>query len=337
MSPGRVTCHTFLQPTSEQVGMAAEQGPDCDLDDALRDALTHGPFALALRTAIRIRGLPLERLRSRLAHSGVRLSLSTLSNWQHGRAQPERADSLVALSLLERELRVPPGSLVSLLGPPRPRGRTAATRRMARRPERSIGLGRELAGVLASLEGGGEYAFDIVSRSDHVDVDATGRVQSVRVVTTVCAVRDGVDRYHSAFHGEPGSQPSSVTVTALRGCRVADVVRVPGAPAGVAEIVLDDVLREGESSLLEFRFDHLGDGGTLSPLYGYGAYWPTGHYELHMQFHPERLPARCWRFRNKPDAPSGAPGEQVFLSGSGRAHMHATDVNGEAVGLAWSW
>jgi len=318
-----------------QVGVTI--GHDGDLDGALNDALTRGPFPLALRTAIKARGLSLERLRSRLAEHGVTVALSTLSSWQHGRAQPERAESLAAVGVLERELGVPRGSLLALLGPPRPRGRTAATRRMARRPERSVGLGDELTEVLSSLEGAGEYAFDIVSRSDHVELDAAGKVQSVRVVVMVSAVRDGVDRYHSTFHGEPGSEPTSVVVTAVRGCRVADVVRVPGVPAGVAEIVLDDVLREGETSLLEFRFDNLGEGGEVSPFYGYGAFRPTMHYELHVQFDPARVPARCWRFRNGPGVPRGTPGEQVFLSATGRAHMHATDLNGEAAGLCWAW
>jgi len=317
--------------------MTREHGADGHLDEVLRDALANGPFPLALRTAIKVRGLSLERLRTRLADHGVTLSLSTLSGWQHGRAQPERAGSLVAVGLLEQELRVPTGSLVALVGPPRRRGRTAAAGRIPRRPERTIGLGRELSEVLATLEGAEDYAFDIVTRSDHVELDAAGRTQSVRVVMMVSALRDGVDRYYSTFHGEPGSQPASVTVTAVRGCRVAAVVRVPGAPAGVAELVLDDVLREGESSLLEYRFDHLGDGGEASPLYGYGAFRPTRQYSMHVQFHPDRVPARCSWFRNGPGVTPGTPGEQVYISASGRAHMHATDLNGEAAGLCWTW
>jgi hypothetical protein len=81
--------------------------------------LTTGPFAPALRAAIRARGLGLERIRYRLRGRGVSVSLATLSHWQSGRCQPERQESLRVLSHLEDVLGVPPGSLTQLLGTPR--------------------------------------------------------------------------------------------------------------------------------------------------------------------------------------------------------------------------
>ena len=81
-----------------------------------------GPFAEALRAAIRARGLGLERIRYRLRGRGTSLSLATLSHWQSGRCRPERPESLQALEYLEEILRVPEGSLRRLLGPPRSRG-----------------------------------------------------------------------------------------------------------------------------------------------------------------------------------------------------------------------
>ncbi|MDT8911229.1 transcriptional regulator [Amycolatopsis sp. PS_44_ISF1] len=84
--------------------------------------LEAGPFAEALRAAIRARGLGLERIRYRLRGRGVSLSLATLSHWQSGRCRPERPESLLALGYLEDILGVPPGALRRLLGPPRSRG-----------------------------------------------------------------------------------------------------------------------------------------------------------------------------------------------------------------------
>ncbi|WIX81597.1 transcriptional regulator [Amycolatopsis carbonis] len=83
--------------------------------------LEAGPFADALRAAIRARGLGLDRIRYRLRGRGTSLSLATLSHWQSGRCRPERPESLQALRNLEDILGVPPNSLRRLLGPPRSR------------------------------------------------------------------------------------------------------------------------------------------------------------------------------------------------------------------------
>lgn len=83
--------------------------------------LKTGPFAVALRAAIRARGLGLERIRYRLRARGVSISLATLSHWQSGRCRPERRESLLALEHIERVLEIPPDSLVQLLDPPRRR------------------------------------------------------------------------------------------------------------------------------------------------------------------------------------------------------------------------
>ncbi|MBO3747913.1 hypothetical protein J5X84_17715 [Streptosporangiaceae bacterium NEAU-GS5] len=85
--------------------------------------LRTGPFDEALRAAITARGLSLERLHVRLAERGVRISLASLSNWQRGRSRPERSASLAAVRELEAILGLPAHSLVTLLGPRRPRGR----------------------------------------------------------------------------------------------------------------------------------------------------------------------------------------------------------------------
>ncbi|PXY30910.1 transcriptional regulator [Prauserella muralis] len=81
----------------------------------LESLLATGPFAAALRAAIRARGLGLERIQYRLRRRGVPVSLATLSHWQSGRCRPERPGSLAALRYLEEVVDVPPGSLLRLL------------------------------------------------------------------------------------------------------------------------------------------------------------------------------------------------------------------------------
>src|SRR5688572_3853543 len=82
-----------------------------------------GPFHAALRSAIRERGLPLERLRAHLARRGVTVGLSSLSDWQTGNSRPAHPGSRRALRALEDVLELPPASLVRLLdngtGPPK--------------------------------------------------------------------------------------------------------------------------------------------------------------------------------------------------------------------------
>jgi hypothetical protein len=89
----------------------------------LEQLLAVGPFAVALRAAIRARGLGLDRIRYRLRGRGTTVSLATLSHWQSGRCRPERPESLLALRNLEDILNVPDGCLSRLLGPPRQRTR----------------------------------------------------------------------------------------------------------------------------------------------------------------------------------------------------------------------
>lgn len=96
-----------------------DRGEQAELDRLLSD----GPFAVALRAAIRVRGLGLDRIRYRLRGRGTTVSLATLSHWQSGRCRPERPESLEALKSLEDILNVPDGSLSKLLGPPRVRTR----------------------------------------------------------------------------------------------------------------------------------------------------------------------------------------------------------------------
>ncbi|GFN04613.1 hypothetical protein Smic_31690 [Streptomyces microflavus] len=89
-------------------------------------------FPTALRDALGRRGLSLERVSERLRARGIGVSQATLSSWQRGRSQPERARSLRAVEVLEEILDLPGGALRSLLGPRRPRGRVAPARARGR-------------------------------------------------------------------------------------------------------------------------------------------------------------------------------------------------------------
>jgi hypothetical protein len=87
--------------------------------------------------------------------------------------------------------------------------------------------------------------------------------------------------------------------------------------------------------MLEFRYDPA--SGDRTPFYGYCAYRPTGQYQLHVQFEPSLVPVRCQKFRHSADMNRAHDGERVPISRSGRAHMYAENLVGQAAGLRWEW
>ncbi|KIF70400.1 hypothetical protein HY68_20405, partial [Streptomyces sp. AcH 505] len=81
----------------------------------LEQVLQTGPFHLALRAALAVRGLPLERVQHHLAHRGIKVGVTSLSYWQQGARRPQRPESLRAVGALEAVLDLPVNSLLRLL------------------------------------------------------------------------------------------------------------------------------------------------------------------------------------------------------------------------------
>ncbi|MEV4194467.1 hypothetical protein AB0J65_24200, partial [Streptomyces toxytricini] len=83
-----------MPPTAERTGGPAPDGPTgpgadpADLDRLLDT----GPFHLALRAALTARGLPLHRVRHRLAARGITIGVTSLSYWQQGARRPRRPE-----------------------------------------------------------------------------------------------------------------------------------------------------------------------------------------------------------------------------------------------------
>src|SRR5262245_60663045 len=111
-------------------GGRSETQRDSQRVETLRRDLAHamrtGPFSAVLHLAIEASMLRLEEIQERLAAQGISVSLTTLSYWRRGRSRPERPESMRAVRLLEDILGLPAESLISQLGPRRPRGRWLA-------------------------------------------------------------------------------------------------------------------------------------------------------------------------------------------------------------------
>lgn len=157
------------------------------------DNLAADAFPTALRTAIQASGLSLDRIQYRLRARGVSVSVTALSYWQSGRRRPERAESLAALGHLESVLGVAPGSLIALLGPPRPRGRVQ--RESSRLPIEALWHEREpVSKLLKRIDFATETALTKLSQHDRMDVAVDRGEKRIAVRQVVRAERDGVDR-----------------------------------------------------------------------------------------------------------------------------------------------
>src|SRR5690349_4204398 len=124
-----------------------------------------GPFHAALRSAIRERGLTLQRLQARLASRGIRLALSSLSDWQHGHRRPGSESSLRAVEALEEILGVPAHTLLRLLVEP---SGTVTTLRPRRGLDEGTG---DLGRLLDELPGSRERVLDVLVAEEKVVID----------------------------------------------------------------------------------------------------------------------------------------------------------------------
>ncbi|RGA03881.1 hypothetical protein DI270_016750 [Microbispora triticiradicis] len=182
------------------------------VDNELAEVLRSGPFERALRTAIRARGLSLDRLHSRLRERGVAISLSSLSYWQRGRSRPERAASLAAVRELETILSLPEYALIGLLGPPRPRGR---------RPE----------------------TVAVLSHHEQVVVGADRRRNRASARVVLRAAAPGVDRYVVAH-------PPGARLLRAESCRPGR--SDDAGPGTLTELIFPHPLTTGETRVVEY-------------------------------------------------------------------------------------
>ncbi|MFJ8583174.1 hypothetical protein ACIRD2_00755 [Streptomyces sp. NPDC093595] len=300
----------------------------------LAQILHTGPFHLALRTALAVRGLPLQRVQHHLAHRGIKVGVTSLCYWQQGARRPQRPESLKAVRGLEELLRLPGGSLIRLLGPA---GGTAEAERPATRSYRSLvevpGAVEEL---LTELESPADGGLHTVGHHERVRIGAARELVGRDSQHVVRAHRDGIDRYLAIHHGDPGCDAERVVVRAGENCRTGRVRRHRGTGVVVAELLFDARLRAGETYVFGYGFED-GTGG-VSGEYVRGFSFAGGQYVLQVRFHEDALPVRCRRFaQTSAGAPRGARGD-LTLSGRHRTvHFVEQGVRPGILGIDWDW
>jgi len=277
-----------------------------------------GSFPVVLRAAISASGLPLERIQYRLRLRDVDISVPTLSNWQCGRRTPERAESRRAVAELEHVLHLAPGTLVTLLGPPRPRGRTVEVR------PRTLAAtwGRAGARLLSTVDTAADVRLSRLSQHDTVVVDAAGRVTAVHTRQVFRARSDGADRWVDVWHHGTALEPAAVT--GLWRCRAGTARIDRRARLAAAELVLDAALPAGATAVTEYAVEF----GADAPAGRFFRHFslPVRDYVLEMRFAPTAT-FRCRR---------GKSGELLTPSRSGVVTVAEPDVTG-LVDVTWNY
>ncbi|MDP9869508.1 MULTISPECIES: hypothetical protein [Streptosporangium] len=314
-----------------------QQQPPEELRRSLDEALAAGPFSVALRLAIQVGGLSLDRLQHRLREQGISVSRTALSYWQSGRTQPERAESIRALRALEQVLDVPAGSLVGLLGPPRPRGRwTGHHVPRPTRPDRSWARPEGLLRVLAQVEAAPETMAHLLQRrrSTLVRLDAHRQIRSVFMQVVLEAQRPHVHRalmvHHFHMAGVPGP-----AIEQPRGWRPGRVRSDPETGFEVHEMILDRILPQGATAVTEYTLAF--PPGHLDPHTAHRVVPGTRELTIEVVFDPAALPPLCRGFYQPSIAHPRTATEELLTGGTGTAAYTLFDPEPGIHGVAWEW
>ncbi|MFR9676202.1 hypothetical protein [Streptomyces sp. TR06-5] len=304
-------------------------------DAALRAALRDGPFETALDAAIRASGLSMERIQRRLADRGVAVSVTALSYWRRGRSRPERPQSRRAVRLLEELLALPADSLVSLLGPQRPRGRWAAGRAPTRLAPTRLWQGyQSLSGLLDDM-GDNDDGLANIAVHERFEIDASGAESRWTASLVLRAERENVDRCVVITRGEEPERPLP-RLTDVRNARIGRVRTDPSVPMTVSELLLDRVLSTGETAVVEYTGAYPTSGRPTQEC-GRGFRTAASLYTLEVSFHPSRVPVRCYRCAG-PTATGSLPVlGPAWISPTGQVHMVVQDAGPGFHSLRWEW
>jgi hypothetical protein len=293
-------------------------------------------FSIALRAAISHSGLSLDRLQARLQKHGISVSVTALSYWQSGKRQPERANSLSAVRVLEDILELPPGALLSLLPPPRPRG--APSRKAGARqgpltfPREALQTLLERIGAPAALEQ--HHQLNLMSLHDRCDIAPDGGQRAVTARAVFQAGADGQDRWLLVYaQGDAAAGPP--TPHAVRNCTVGRVEVDRECGLTVAELLFDRPLDRGETHLIEYSLTNEGPPYPGCDNTHYREFRrPIREYLLEIHFDTGIVPRNCRQYsRRGPD--DLAEYRDLRVDNANGVHAVAIDFGPGVFGIEW--
>jgi hypothetical protein len=295
--------------------------------------MTGQPFATALRAAIQARGLGLERIRDRLRGQGVSVSLATLSYWQSGRSRPERRDSMVVLEHLENVLELAPGALVSLLGPPRPRGRWLSKAKDHPGITRLWSDSEQIDEAIREVDTRWDERLTRISQHDIVTVGPDRDERSIVSRQVLRAEADGPDRWVVILHIDEHDRTLPL-VRPLRHCRLGRVVNRPTDGLLVAELLFDRPLSRGETIITEHALVNRAPC-PLATNYERKFRLPVREFVLEVCFDAAALPVSCTRYSNVDGHAEQA--QPAILGDAHATHGVALNFGPGCYGFRWGW
>ncbi|MEV7084941.1 XRE family transcriptional regulator [Streptomyces sp. NPDC093085] len=290
-------------------------------------------FAEVFQRAVKRRGLSLERVRSRLAEQGLPISLTTLSYWQRGRSEPERAESLRAVDALETILELPPGALRSLIGPYRPRGRVAPPAHDLRSSHRVFGENSLAERILGPDFARLNEAISTLSIRETVTIDARRRLRSIAVQQVLRAAREDADRLTAVHTVDSGARAVHTTVR----CGIAGPVRfLPEVSTVVLDIEFGRELAKNETVVIDYTLT-VDPGDGTDDHYQRATRVRLRDYLLHVYFHPDALPAVCHRYYREHSEAEMSYNHRVALDASHTVHSAPGRCPAGIYGISWEW
>ncbi|MEW2811136.1 XRE family transcriptional regulator [Streptomyces massasporeus] len=290
-------------------------------------------FAEVLQQAVRHSGLSLERVRHRLAAQGIRVSLTTLSYWQRGRSEPERADSLRAVDALERILALPPGALRSLLRPYRPRGRMTAPGHDLSATHRVLGENSLEEQALGAGFDRLNEALRTLSIREVITLDARRRITSLSIQQLVRATGDGADRLTAVHTFDSGLRGARVRVR----CGLPGPVRtLPELSTAVVEVRFGRVLARNETTVVDYTV-RVGPGDGTDDHYERRTRTRLRDYLLQVYFHPAARPVACHRYYREHSTARPAYNHRLLPDASHSVHSAPGRCPAGIHGVSWRW
>lgn len=301
--------------------------PAGGLPSALAETLRYGPFHRALHDAIAHRGLSLARLRAHLDQQGVQVGQSTLSYWQRGLRHPEVPRAIATVRALETVLRLPPESLVALVGN-RPQPRPT-------RPGGWVPPVPVLSEYEVATDVGANTDIEVLSVHDTVLIGPERERRSITTRLVVRAAQAGPDRFLALHHGDDGCLIDNALVRPGEGCRLGRLRRQPATRGLAFELLFDRRLAEGEEHV--FSFTVVDDTGGPTPGHHRPFREPCRGYLLQLAFNRRAMPARCTKqSRADPEAPP-LDLEELVCGLGGFASAYFEDVGPGIAGIAVEW
>jgi hypothetical protein len=181
----------------------------------------------------------------------------------------------------------------------------------------------------------GPRRHQTVSLHDHVEVGSDGRLARTRTMQVIEAIAP--DTGHLPFLYDT----NAVTLELGQGCQgVTGRLYEIGEGVFATDIILSRTLDVGETSTLEYWTTYQYPGDPLDPRereFRRAVIGQLENFDMRVQFHPERLPARLWWATW--DGVDGDVTEQedVSLDVQCSAHRYLRSISRSVVGFYWIW